>query len=139
MFKQLAHKLSSVVLAIIVLFSSVSFSVDKHFCAGNLIDVSIITSVERCKGDMKEGNENHSKGLIKSCCKDVREIVEGVDVLNTKPSPKYASPDYQFIQNNYFELIVYLDQQIGKQNVFKSSFGPPNKPNLQVLYQSFLI
>ncbi|OIQ27956.1 MAG: hypothetical protein BM564_11205 [Bacteroidetes bacterium MedPE-SWsnd-G2] len=139
MLKKVFYKLSAMMLAIVVLFSSVSFTVDKHFCAGNLIDVSILSSVERCGGDAMKSYESEHQSLTKGCCKDVREIVEGVDVLNIKPSLKYVFSVCDLPQDLNFEFNSFVAPQSKKQFVLGLYNGPPKAPNLQVLYQSFLI
>ena len=46
--KMLAHKFISVVMAVVVLLSTMSFSVDMHYCGDMLVDFSIMEQVKTC-------------------------------------------------------------------------------------------
>ena len=62
-------------LALMVLFSTVSFTVEKHFCGDVLVDVSVFTDVEKCAMEAMEMKQK------KSCCKDEVDVLKGQDEL----------------------------------------------------------
>ena len=66
-------------LALLVLLSTFSFTVDKHFCGKMLVDSAIFSEAHTCGMDME------SEGLAgmdeDSCCKDQKVQVEGQDEL----------------------------------------------------------
>ncbi len=66
--KQFVHKIFSMLLALLVLFSTVSFTIEKHFCGDVLVDVSVFAEAQKCG---MEALEMATRNLAKkSCCKD---------------------------------------------------------------------
>lgn len=133
--KQILSKIASFILALLVLFSTFSFTVDKHYCGGFLVDVSFLGDVEVCADDVSL--ENILK--IKRCCKDELQQFEGQDELQNNKVKKIT-----FKKDWFFTAFVtsYKDLFIENQlkNRFYQYFLPPNiLVDYQVLFQSFLI
>ncbi|WP_370103834.1 hypothetical protein, partial [Winogradskyella sp.] len=77
----LSHKIFSVALSFLVLFSTLSLTVEKHFCGDILIDVAIFTESEKCA---MEAFEMEKEKITKmSCCKDEIDILDGIDQITT--------------------------------------------------------
>lgn len=76
-----SYKLVSFALSFLVLFSTLSLTIEKHFCGDVLIDVAIFSESEKCKDDIAEKTKHDS--IKKSCCKDEIDVVEGVSQLTT--------------------------------------------------------
>ncbi|WP_296386073.1 hypothetical protein [Winogradskyella sp.] len=75
------HKAFSVTLSFLVLFSTLSLTIEKHFCGGVLIDVAVFTETEKCADDLAETDSvNITK---KTCCKDEIDVIEGLNQLTT--------------------------------------------------------
>ena len=72
--KKSFSKIASFLLALLVLFSTFSFTVEKHFCGEFLMDVSFIGHADDCGMDME--NVSAKK---KNCCKDEVHHIEGQD------------------------------------------------------------
>ena len=53
-------------LALLVLFSTVSFTIEKHFCGDILVDVAVFTEVEKCAMEAEEIalEKNYKKTLL---------------------------------------------------------------------------
>ncbi|MFC0604619.1 HYC_CC_PP family protein [Winogradskyella pulchriflava] len=75
----LTHKIVSVTLSFLVLFSTLSLTIEKHFCGDVLIDVAIFTETEKCSDDLIENIESNL--IKKTCCKDEIDIVEGLSEI----------------------------------------------------------
>ena len=78
------HKLFSLLLAILILVSTSSFTVEKHFCKGFLIDYSIFTTLKKCNDAPCSDNTKEEDTEDPECCNDVVDIVEGQDVVTTR-------------------------------------------------------
>jgi hypothetical protein len=78
--KQILHRVSSVLLAIIVLFSTFSFTVDSHYCGETLVDFSVFSKAKSCSGNMMNSDSDELEFVKKSCCKNVTSIFEGEDI-----------------------------------------------------------
>ena len=137
MIKQVLHKLFSVSLALIVLFSTVSFTIEKHFCGDKLVDISVFTEANKCKMEALDiENEEITK---KTCCKDEIDMVAGQDELIVK-----AFDDLDFEQQllvtslvlTYINLFEGLPQLV----IPHKDYSPPNLVlDIQVKDQVFLI
>lgn len=70
--KQLFHKSASFAMAFLVLFSTVSFTVDKHFCGKILVDQAVFSEAQSCgmHGDVPVSTED-------ACCDEEKVLVEG--------------------------------------------------------------
>jgi len=78
--KEVLHKISSILMALLVLFSSFSFTVHKHICGGEVADVSYILQADSCGMEMNDcANDNSSQQTFEKepCCNDVSEVIEG--------------------------------------------------------------
>lgn len=73
------YKSVSIALSFLVLFSTLSLTIEKHFCADVLIDVAVFTEIEKCADDVAgiDGLEITEK----PCCKDEIDVIEGISQL----------------------------------------------------------
>jgi len=135
--KQFLHKGFSVLLAVLVLFSTVSFTIEKHFCGDVLVDVSVFSEVQKCgmdSGDMKQQTIKK-----KSCCKDEVEVVKGQDELKFSSFEDLHFEQQQFIACAFYSYIN-LFEGLEKQIIPHKDYSPPNLvADIQVLDQVFII
>ena len=137
MIKQFLHKAFSISLALLVLFSTVSFTIEKHFCGNTLVDVSLFTEADKCKMEAME--IDLEKITKKTCCKDTVDLIEGQDELNINSISKAK------IVNKHFAtslILSYLNlyEELPTQIIPHKDYSPPNLVfDRQVLDQVFLI
>lgn len=133
--KKLLYKISSIVMAIVVLLSTMSFTVEKHFCGDFLVDVSFVGNVEKCEMN-KSASTNVKK---KNCCKDEVHHIEGQDELQKDTSVKLTFDQQEFIAAFTFSYhSIFSGIKLEKE--FYKDFSPPNlNRDILVLYQTFLI
>jgi len=126
-------KILSFLLALLVLFSTLSFTFEKHFCGDTLVDVSLFKQADKC------ATESIEIAQKKTCCKDEVEVVKGQDEL------KFSDFEGLDIQPRLLVTIftyVYLNplQDIDKYVVPHINYSPPNLvTDIQVLDQVFII
>ncbi len=121
-------------MAFVLLFSTFSFSVEKHFCGTHLVDTAIFSKVEKC------GMEMNSKASVKKkCCKDEVEVVKGQDELklNTFDDLNFNSQSilvaHTYSYTNFFESLP-------KRIIPHKDYSPPNLVyDIQVLDAVYLI
>lgn len=134
MIKKFLHKSFSITLAILVLLSTLSFTVEKHFCGDTLIDVAVFLEAHKCGMEM-----NEALVVKKHCCKDVIEVVEGQDQL------KFSSfDDLEFEQQQFISSFIYsytnLFESLPNLVIPHKDYSPPNLiTDIQVLNDTFLI
>lgn len=137
MIKHVLHKASSILLALLVLFSTVSITIEKHFCGDILIDVAVFKEAQKCAMEAFEMEQ----ALItkKNCCKDVLEIVKGQDEMKMS---KFE--DLHIDQQLFLESFVYsyvnLFEGLSEQIIPHKNYSPPNLvEDIHILDQVFLI
>ena len=119
-------------MALLVFFSTVSFTVEKHFCGDHLVDVAIFSEAEKCGDNMEQTS-------MKSCCKDEVEVFKGQDELIVKTIDDLEFNDVQFIVSYVYSYINLFDS-LPKQIIPFKDYIPPNLVNdIHVLDQVFLI
>lgn len=71
-------------MAILVLITTMSFTVDMHYCGDTLVDFSVIRSAKTC-GMEKEQSENECENEVSegSCCSDRQIVAEGQNDIIT--------------------------------------------------------
>ncbi|WP_282123060.1 HYC_CC_PP family protein [Algibacter mikhailovii] len=133
MIKHISYKLFSMALAMLVLLSTVSFTVEKHFCGDVLVDISMFTEVDKCAMEAQE------LMLKKSCCKDEIDIVQGQDELKTTSFDDLDFNVHKFLAV-FAHTYMYGFEHLPKETIPHKDYSPPNlTPDIQVLDQVFLI
>lgn len=137
MIKQLLHKVFSVSLALIVLCSTVSFTIEKHFCGDKLVNVSVFSEAEKCKMEALE--VELEKITKKSCCKDEVNMLKGQDELIVKTLDDLNFEQQLFVATfaySYINLFEGLPQLV----IPHKDYSPPNLIiDRQIINQVFLI
>ena len=107
-------------MAILVVFSTLSLTVNKHFCGGNLVDASIFSEVKKC------GVEGVAKNKIqkKSCCKDEAEVIKGQDDLELNNHNQLSLDQVVFVQS-FFASYKLLYSSLPKKIVPHKDYSPP--------------
>lgn len=106
------HKVFSVTLSFLVLFSTLSLTIEKHFCGDKLMDVAIFTESEKCA--MEAFEIEQAKITKQSCCKDEIDVIEGLSQLTTNSFEdldnlqKQVLTAFSFSYLNLFEALPNL-------------------------------
>lgn len=121
--KPLLHKIISFSMALVVLFSTMSFTVDMHYCGDSLMDTAIFHKVETCGMEMDNpGNESCSI-VKKDCCKDEQVVMDGQDEL------QLVFNDISFQQQVFIVSLVYsyinLFESVDKNTSSLEDYKPP--------------
>nr|WP_284041188.1 hypothetical protein [Jejuia spongiicola] len=120
-------------LTLLVLFSTVSFTIEKHYCGDVLVDVSVFVEAEKCEMEALEILQK------KTCCKDEINVIQGQDEL------KFSSfDDLEFEQQLFLASFIYsyvnFFEGLSQQIVPHKNYSPPNLVrDIQVLNDTFLI
>jgi len=126
-------------MALLLLLSTVSWKVEKHYCMGRLMDVTLFTDAESCGMDMSMAIVEDNVGETKnSCCDDEVVFVEGQDDL------KISFNDLELEQQSFLVAFTnfYYNSFLDFSNRLRSNekYPPPNLVrDIQLLDQVFLI
>lgn len=133
MIKTILHKVFSISLALLVLFSTVSFTIEKHFCGDVLVDVAMFSEAETCGMEAMEMFQN------KSCCKDEVDVVKGQDELKLSSFEDLDLERQQFL-SAFISTYVNRFESLSQHSVPHKNYSPPNLvADIQVLDQVFII
>ena len=124
-------------MAVLVLFSTVSFTVEKHYCGDVLIDSAVFSQAQKC--DMESSDESESNVTKKHCCKDELEVVEGQDKLKQSQIEDVSFEHSVFIVSYLYSYCKSFEE-LPKLIIPHKDYSPPNLINdIQVLDEVFLI
>ena len=129
--KQFIHKSMAVFMAAVVLMTTMSFTVDMHYCGDILVDFSFVQQVETCGMEKAQVTVSCEKPTLskKSCCSDEQMVKQGQDGFEQQVF--VASFTYSYL--NLFEGTATTDVPF-------VAYSPPFvKQDVQVLHQTFLI
>ncbi|MGY8915461.1 MAG: HYC_CC_PP family protein [Flavobacteriales bacterium] len=137
--KRFFFKISSFLIALIVLFSTFSFTVVQHYCDDDLFDFSFFGNAESCGMEIQQATDSHRYNLGKKhCCDDVTFSVSGQHDL------KLSFDKISFEQQQFVVSFVYsylnLFQGLQKNIVPFNLYPPPLLvKDIHILDQTFLI
>jgi hypothetical protein len=139
--KETFRKIASSIMALIVLFSTMSFSLDMHFCGDHLVDYSLFESVDTCMMKAETTKSSSECALMDTemdCCTDVEVVLQGQDDLKIS-FDKITFEQQAFVASfvySYINLFEGFDENIVP---FKEYSPPPLIRDIQILDQTFLI
>lgn len=79
--KQVFHKITSFLMAFVVLFSTMSFSVDMHFCGNTLVNTAVFQKAKGCGMEMQKPTSEGCEITKKNCCSNQQIVVDGQNEL----------------------------------------------------------
>ena len=78
--KQFFHKTASFLMAFVVLFSTMSFTVDMHYCGDTLVDTAIFEKADSCGMNMMKSSSENEEISNKNCCRNDVHFIDGNEV-----------------------------------------------------------
>lgn len=140
--KKAFYKISTTLFALLVLIASMGFTLNKHYCGGELQEVAINADVEPCpmcktREEMPAchdtGDENNA------CCENEQDKIETSEFNTAKKAEKQLITDFQLIAFTYvlFENIHTSD--IESKSYYKDYTPPLIDHDIPVEVQSFLL
>jgi len=131
--KQIIKNITSVSLAFLVLFSTMSFTINEHYCGGSLVDTAWFVEAEGCGMEM----ESSTSFSADSCCNDVITIVEGQDEVKQNNQLTF---DQQIFVTAFIHIYGELfEAPITEAISFKDYVPPLLVRDIQLLDEAFLI
>ena len=119
-------------MALLVLLSTVSFTVEKHYCGDTLIDSAVFTKANDC-------GMNAASTEKRSCCKEEFEVIKGQDILKLSKFEELPVTHDVFLPD-VAHFLLYSFIFIDKKSIHYLDYSPPNLVvDLQIIDQVFLI
>ncbi|KAA3624086.1 MAG: hypothetical protein DWP94_04505 [Flavobacterium sp.] len=110
-------------MAFVVLFSTMSFTVNMHYCGDTLIDTAIFKKVDGCGMEMDKSSIEGCSITKKNCCDDEQVFIQGQDEL--KISIDHISFEQQVFLTSYIYSYINLFQGEDKNVISFERYKPP--------------
>lgn len=137
--KRLLYKIVSISMAIVVLFSTMSFTIDMHFCGDTLVDASFFHKAETCGMEMDNPSPETGCSITKKhCCSDKQLSAQGQNELQNS----FFKIDFEkqvFITSFVYSYINLFEVQDNEQPSFKDYSPPPLIKPIFKLDETYLI
>ena len=88
-------------MAFVVLFSTMSFAVNMHYCGNTLVETAIFKKAKGCGMEMQKPSTEGCSIIKKNCCSDEQIIVDGQDEL------QLSFDKLTFVQQQFISSFVY--------------------------------
>ena len=137
--KNTFYNISSFCMALLVLLSTMSFTIESHYCGDVLVDSSIFGHVETCGMEVQQKPSSSECNITKKdCCSDEQLIVDGQDNLKTS-FDKLEKEQQIFVAVFLYSYINLFEGSQTSTPSFGDYSPPPLVRDIQVLDQTFLI
>ncbi len=126
-------------MALLVLFSTFSFTLASHYCGDVLVDSSLFGKVETCGMEVQKTSTSLNCDITKNnCCSDEQLLLEGQDTL--KISFEKLDKEHQIFVVSLVQSYLYLFEYENSDKKAFIDYSPPSLiRDVQVLDQTFLI
>lgn len=139
LMKDIIRHIVAFAMAFLVLLSTISFTVDMHFCGKHLVDFSVFKKAETCgMSAMMADAVGEQMNMDMDCCSDVNIVQQGQDDL--KISFEKSSFEHQLFIASFLSSSIDLFEGFDKYVVPFQEYPPPLLvQDLIILDQQFLI
>jgi hypothetical protein len=119
--KQVFHKIMSFAMAFVVLFSTMSFTINMHYCGDTLVETAIFQKAKGCGMEMQKPSKKGCAITKKNCCKNEQSVVDGQDELQLS-FDKISLEQQVFITSfvyTYIHSFEGFDKTITSYDIYK--------------------
>lgn len=110
----------------VVLFSTMSFAINKHYCGDVLVETALLHKAEGCGMEMEKSTTEGCTITKDNCCNDEQLIVDGQDEL------QQSIGKILFEQQLFFTSFVYTYLNLFEDVDEKASSYKDYKPPLVI-------
>ena len=119
--KEFSHKILAILMAFVVLCSTMSFTIDMHYCGDTLVETAIFHKAIGCGMEMELPSTEGCSITKKNCCDDKQLAIEGQDELQLQVD-KISFEQQVFIASfvyTYINLFEGLDKNVSSFEEYK--------------------
>lgn len=136
--KNLFLKIVSLSMAFVVLFSTMSFTINMHYCGDTLVETAMFQEAKGCGMEMKQPETKDCEITKKNCCDNQQIIVDGQDELQLQIN-NLSFEKQLFISAFIFTYHTRFDKFNDTSTSFEKQTPPLVKRYLFKLNQTYLI
>ncbi|CAM1363678.1 HYC_CC_PP family protein [Tenacibaculum xiamenense] len=137
----LFQKISSVFLALMLILSTISFTVEKHFCGDSLVNISFLGDAGACQDEPDDDCADSLLTLEKdSCCKNEITYLEGQYEINKAIKEKSLFNKINSVAVLNEEKVFQFFGVVDTLDLLNQEYSPPQITyDIQLLYEVFII
>jgi hypothetical protein len=139
--KSFFTKILSFFLAVSILFTTSSFTVDMHFCCNKLVDMAILGKAQACKDKVQNKDFPFKKCATfqeKGCCSSQSFLKTGDDIIK-KANNELQTEDIVFLKTFFYTYINLFEGLDDNVVPFKHYRPPLLFKDIQILHETYLI
>jgi hypothetical protein len=129
--KQQIRKIASFFMALVVLFSTMSFTIDMHFCGNTIVDTAIFQKARSCGMQIQNPSSKACAFTKNNCCRNKQLVKEAQEEIRA------FATEISFEQHIFITSFIHseksLYQGIDKALSFHLFYKPP--PFIRQLYK----
>ena len=110
-------------MAFVVLFSTMSFTVNMHYCGGTLVETAVFNKAEGCGMEMEKTSTDGCEITKKNCCDDKQLIVDGQDELQLQADN--ISFEQQVFITSFIYTYINLFEGLNNNISSYEAYEPP--------------
>jgi hypothetical protein len=136
--KQVFHKIMSLLMAFVVLFSTMSFTINMHYCGDTLVETALFHKAKGCGMEMEKPSTEGCAITKKNCCDDKQLSIEGQDELQIQ-FDKISFEQQVFIASFIYAYSNLFEEYNEDINSFREYKPPLVVRQLYKLDETYLI
>lgn len=136
--KEFLHRIFSCCMALLLLASTTSWKVEKHYCMGRLINVAFFVDADACGGEMPSLGEENFAVEPKTCCDNEVILLEGQDEV-TAVYNDLDLDQQQFLIAYTLSFLQVLKPVESKEFLYNSYHPPKIVKDILLLDETFLL
>ncbi len=126
-------------MALLVLFSTFSFTFESHYCGDVLIDTAIFKQAKTCGMEMNQGSSLSGCDMAKEdCCNDKKIVIDGQDELKVSLE-KLTFEQQVFVVGFFYSYFNLFEVEESKSTPFENYASPLIVRDIHILDEAFLI
>lgn len=137
--KEMIHKISAVLMAFVVLISTMSFTMHMHYCGDTLVDTSYFVEAKTCGMEMPQpvNTSDDCSAVKKNCCTDKQLTVEGQDELKLNVELQLEQQLFAAVFFTSYTLLFEIPEE--SITVHQDYLPPPLVKKIYQLDEEYLI
>ena len=136
--KAVSHKIMSLVMAFVVLFSTLSFTINMHYCGDTLVETTVFNKAKGCGMEMQKPSTEGCTITKKDCCKNEQSVVDGQDELQLA-FDKISIEQQVFIASFVYTYVTLFESLEGHTSSYEDYKPPLVRKQLFKLDETYLI
>lgn len=121
--KKIFHKIASFLMAFVVLLSTMSFTVNMHYCGDTLVETAIFHKAEGCGMEMENPSSESCAIIKKDCCNNQQIAIDGQNELKTNVDK--ISLEQQVFLASFIYTYINLFEGLDNNTSSFAAYKPP--------------